>query len=331
MTPCRARRPRLKLLPCLLSLVAALCVFNARPTHAHPLDSASLSLTEVERGRFTVIWQPSAASPAESPAISFPAPCRSDGATLDCGSSGLLGTIELPWLEQAPSRVMIEIEWQDGTRLLRTLDGARPRLAVYRAADAQAWRFLPPLAADYGWLGIEHILTGFDHLLFVIALVLLVRGGRLLLLTITAFTLAHSVSLAATVLGLIRLPGAPVEATIALSIVLICAEALRPSYSFTRSAPWVVASAFGLLHGLGFATALLEIGLPSEHVAVSLLFFNMGVELGQLAVIGVMLSVARLGTGSWPTAWFRSGALYAIGSVAAAWSIERMAAVLAAP
>src|SRR5204863_3481547 len=120
--------------------------------------------------------------------------------------------------------------------------------------------------ADYVRLGVEHILTGYDHLLFVVALTLLVRKRRPLVATITAFTVAHSITLASTVLGLVSVPSAPVEATIALSIVLVCAECLRPGDSLTRRAPWLVAFSFGLLHGMGFASALAEIGLPEKHI-----------------------------------------------------------------
>ena len=132
-----------------------------------------------------------------------------------------------PWLPGSMTRVMVDVQWRDGTRLLRVASPGAPEVRVYGGAVSR-WRALRAVAADYTQLGVEHILTGFDHLLFVVALVLLVRGARQLLATITAFTLAHSVSLAATVLGLVRVPPPPVEACIALSIVLVCAECLRP-------------------------------------------------------------------------------------------------------
>jgi hydrogenase/urease accessory protein HupE len=187
------------------------------------------------------------------------------------------------------------------------------------------------VAVDYTKLGVEHILTGFDHLLFVVALTLLVRRGRALLATITAFTVAHSLSLAATVLGVISLPAPPVEATIALSIVLVCAECLRPadSDSFARRAPWIVAFGFGLLHGLGFASALLALGLPEGHVPAALLFFNVGVELGQLGVIAVVIAATAIGTRlGLRRAWLRPGLVYAMGAIAASWSLERIVAVV---
>jgi hydrogenase/urease accessory protein HupE len=188
---------------------------------------------------------------------------------------------------------------------------------------------LTPIAADYVGLGVEHILTGFDHLLFVVALTLLVRRKRQLLATITAFTVAHSVSLALTVLGIVRVPAPPVEASIALSIVLVCAECLRPGDSLAHRAPWAVAFAFGLLHGLGFASALLELGVPERHVPTALFCFNVGVELGQLGIIAVVLAgqrlVARLRI---ERPWMRPGLVYAMGSLAAYWTIDRLGAVL---
>jgi len=164
----------------------------------------------------------------------------------------------------------------------------------------------------------------------VIALTFLVPLGRPLLATITAFTVAHSLSLAATVFGVVTLPSPPVEASIALSIVLVCAECLRPGESLTRRAPWLVAFGFGLLHGLGFASALLAIGLPEAHVALALLFFNGGVELGQLITIAAVTTLGfAIGRAGLRRAWMRPGAIYAMGAVAAAWSFERVAAVLA--
>ena len=148
-------------------------------------------------------------------------------------------------------------------------------------------------------LGIEHILSGFDHLLFVLALVLLVHGKRRLLLTVTAFTAAHSLTLAGATLGWVRLPGPPVEASIALSIVFVASEIVharqgRPG--MTARYPWVVAFSFGLLHGFGFAGALAEVGLPQSSIPIALLFFNVGVELGQLLFVGAVLAVIAAGS-----------------------------------
>jgi len=297
---------------------------------SHELDSASLSLKEIESGRFLVGWRASSRTLQEDlgTAVVFPRPCRLQGLQLACGASGLVGSIEFPWIEGTLTRVVVDVEWRDGTRLLRVVAPSAPRLLVY-GVPASGWRALEPIAVDYTKLGIEHILTGFDHLLFVVALALLVRRGGQLLATITAFTVAHSLSLALTVLGFLHVPSPPVEASIALSIVLVCAECLRPARSLTKRAPWAVALAFGLLHGLGFASALLELGVPEQHVPSALLCFNVGVELGQLGIIALVTFVrrlvSRLGVEQDGP---RRALVYAMGSVAAYWSIDRIAAVL---
>ena len=150
------------------------------------------------------------------------------------------------------------------------------------------------VVSTYTILGIEHILSGFDHLLFVLALVLLVQGTRRLLVTITAFTAAHSLTLAGATLGWVHVPGPPVEASIALSIVFVASEIVHTRqgrYSVTQHYPWVVAFTFGLLHGFGFAGALAEVGLPQSSIPIALLFFNVGVEIGQLLFVGAVLAV----------------------------------------
>ncbi len=296
----------------------------------HQLDSASLSLKEIGGGSFFVRWQassPTMQNDLRSAAV-FPDPCRLEGERLACGPSGLVGTLAFPWIEGTTTRVMVDVEWLNGTRLLRVASPGSPSVRVYGVPATGLWA-LAPIIVDYTSLGIEHILTGFDHLLFVVALTLLVRRGRQLLATITAFTLAHSVSLALTVLGLVRVPSPPVEASIALSIVLVCGECLRPADSLTRRAPWAVAFAFGLLHGLGFASALLELGVPEQHVPTALLCFNLGVELGQLAIIAVVVGLRWLARRlRVARRWMRPGLIYAMGSLAAFWSIDRIKAVL---
>ncbi|MEM7192309.1 MAG: HupE/UreJ family protein [Pseudomonadota bacterium] len=186
----------------------------------------------------------------------------------------------------------------------------------------------------YFLLGVEHILLGIDHLLFVLALLLIVRDVWMLVKVITAFTIAHSITLAMAALGWAHIPQAPVEAVIALSIMFIAAEIVRqtgPNTGFTRRAPWLVAFAFGLLHGLGFGGALKEIGLPQTDVPLALLSFNLGVEAGQLlfvaAVLGISAVVKRLFSLVQPTtksSWLRTGLGYGIGSLAAVWFVERI-------
>ncbi|HEY5705136.1 MAG TPA: HupE/UreJ family protein [Terrimicrobiaceae bacterium] len=206
------------------------------------------------------------------------------------------------------------------------------------AATASRWQ----VAGTYLALGIEHILLGIDHLLFVLALVLLVKGWKRSVGAITAFTVAHSITLAAATLGFVHVPGPPVEACIALSIVFVATEILRDRCrlsreatchstpdtrhsSLTSRAPWVVAFIFGLLHGLGFAGALSEVGLPQHAIPFALLFFNIGVEIGQLAFIAAVLGIAAAGRRLPIRApsWGWRVTPYAIGSVAMFWVIER--------
>jgi len=186
-------------------------------------------------------------------------------------------------------------------------------------------------------LGVEHILLGIDHLLFVLALLLIVKGVGRLVATVTAFTVAHSITLGAATLGLVHVSSAPVEAVIALSILFLASELARQraagnpgdGANLTQRFPWVVAFAFGLLHGFGFAGALSEVGMPQQAVPLALLFFNVGVELGQLLFIAAVFGFAwlvRLSAVRVPAVWPRAVA-YGVGSVAAFWVVERTIAV----
>lgn len=310
----------------LLGLVLGLFVgFIACPAVAHPIDSATLVLQEVDAGEFAVKFQSGspALSALEVPAV-YPSHCRLEQATLRCGTRGLSGALEFPWLSGALTHLMVVVEWQDGSRLQRVVPPDKGELAVYDHG-AKGWAALAPVLSDYGRLGVEHILLGFDHLCFVLALALLVKGRGRLVATITAFTLAHSITLALATLDLVRVPIAPVEATIALSIVLVCAEVLDAGNSLTRRWPWLVAFTFGLLHGFGFASALSEVGLPRERVPSALLGFNLGVELGQIAVVlAAVESAGLLARFRLVRPWMPRTVAYAMGSIAAYWSIERV-------
>jgi hydrogenase/urease accessory protein HupE len=306
-------------------------VLAAPLARAHSIDSATLTLTEVAVGKFTIKWQTTANTLKDlrHPAY-YPKACHEQGDVLDCGPLGLVGTIDFPWLAGGVSRVTVLIDWINGSRLLRVVDGRSPSLSVYGIPPSAGLRFLEPIAFDYTRLGIEHILTGFDHLMFVLAITILVRNRKALIAAITAFTLAHSLTLAATVLGWVWLPSAAVETTIALSIVLACAECLRPSNSLAHRAPWLVTFAFGLLHGMGFASALLETGLPEQHVPTALFFFNVGVEIGQLGAIAVFFGVGWLATRiKGRPVWSLRALVYALGTTAAYWSLERGLALVA--
>jgi hydrogenase/urease accessory protein HupE len=185
------------------------------------------------------------------------------------------------------------------------------------------------VAAEYVVLGFEHILEGIDHLLFVLSLTLIVRGGMALFKTITCFTVAHSITLALSTLGIVQVSQAPVETVIALSIVYLARELVQSARGrpgLTARSPWLVAFIFGLLHGLGFAGALREVGLPQSDIGVALLSFNIGVEIGQLAFVAVVLIVLgllrRLTPGK--IGWPRAVPAYGIGTVAAYWTLSRL-------
>lgn len=192
------------------------------------------------------------------------------------------------------------------------------------------------IGVGYAGLGVEHILLGFDHLLFVLGLLLLVRGGRRLLATITAFTLGHSVTLGLAALGFVHVPQGPVEVLIALSIYWTAVELgsrqRNDGEGLFARAPWTVAGLFGLLHGLGFAGALSEIGLPEGEIPAALFAFNVGIEAGQLAFVGVVLGAAtawrRLVPSRRMAAGWRRVAAYLIGSLSAFWVIERIAGLV---
>lgn len=229
------------------------------------------------------------------------------------------------WIEGLPAGitdVLARIERRDGGTQVARLVPERPRFVVEAPQDGAS------VSLTYLSLGVRHILQGVDHLLFVLALVLIVGDVRRLLATITAFTVAHSLTLAAATLGLVHVPQAPVEAAIALSIVFVAAEivhGLQGRPGLTARAPWVVAFSFGLLHGLGFAGALAEVGLPTGAIPLALLFFNVGVELGQLLFVGVvwaaLAAITRVPL-AWPR-WVQAMPAYAIGTVAMFWVIER--------
>lgn len=184
------------------------------------------------------------------------------------------------------------------------------------------------VASTYSILGIEHIWFGIDHLLFVLALIIITVGFKKLLKTITAFTLAHSITLSFSVLGLANLPGPPVEAVIALSIVFLALEIIkleRGQPTLTSRKPWLVAFTFGLLHGFGFAGALTEIGLPQTEIPLALAFFNIGVEVGQIIFVIIAIGAIRLLAQykSWSPV-LKQVPAYAIGSIATFWTIERI-------
>jgi hypothetical protein len=246
---------------------------------------------------------------------------------LACGNEGLNGALEITGIGRKFSAAIVKIYWLDGTSRVFTFTTDQNHIRLYGGADDR--RGGDEIARAYTLLGIEHILTGYDHLLFVMSLLFLVGFNRRLLFTITAFTFAHSLTLALSALELLTLRSAPVEASIALSIMLVAGEALHRELTLARRWPAVVAFLFGLVHGLGFAGALKEIGLPPHHLSIALLTFNVGVEIGQLVVVTAAFAIYRLFASQPRFVQARTPALYAIGSVAAYWSIGRIITILA--
>ena len=239
-------------------------------------------------------------------------------------AGGLTGsTVSIGGLDQTYTDVLLRLERADGSQLTHRLTPEEPSYAIESnpGAGQVAW--------TYFVLGVEHILLGIDHLLFVLALLLVVKGWRKLLGTITAFTLAHSITLVLATLGFVNVPGPPVEAIIALSIVFVAAEIIRSRQGhpgLTERWPWLVAFTFGLLHGFGFAGALSEVGLPQTSIPVALLMFNVGVEAGQLLFVAAMLVIYLLirRIRFEPPEWAWRIPPYAIGGMAACWMIERV-------
>lgn len=313
-----------------------LCFAAAFPAKADEIRPYVLELIEIEEGRWTLSWkQPLTAGGAQGLIIpQIPQNCALDGepverdadvalignARLDC--EGALGgqSFALPQLS-GNSDALLRISALEQPVQSYRLTARAPEITI--AAKQSTW----DVATDYFIIGMEHILAGWDHLLFVIALVLLVVKGWPVVKAATAFTVAHSITLAATVLGYAGLPQAPVEALIALSIVFLAVELARSNKeTWTRRFPWVVAFAFGLLHGFGFAGALREIGLPQGELPTALLTFNLGVEAGQLLVVALVMALR------WSIQKFAPQtevnvirtATYAIGIIASYWLIDRV-------
>jgi hydrogenase/urease accessory protein HupE len=246
---------------------------------------------------------------------------------IDARPDGLAGErIEFAGLQLTITDVLVRVQKRDGAVSTTLIRPSRPWIEIAAAPGLLA------LAGAYVLHGIEHILFGFDHLLFVLALILIVRSRRVLLWTVTAFTIAHSITLSLATLGVVHVPGPPVEATIALSILLLACEIVRLrrcQESLTARWLWVVAFSFGLLHGFGFAGALTEIGLPQGDIPLALFSFNVGVEAGQLIFIGTVLGLLACAKRiDFPPVIERhalSVATYAIGTMAAFWFIERLA------
>ncbi len=325
------------------AFAAFILAVAARSAGGHPLAPALLDLRELGGGRVAVTWKASLlVAPGAEVAPVLPARCRAEGApqattdgdsvtrtwTVVCEPAGLVGArVGFTGLGDARIDALVRVTLADGRLIRGVVRGAAPLLAI-----PERERQLDVVRA-YVAIGVEHILTGIDHLLFVAGLLLLVRGRRLLIETITAFTVGHSITLSLAVLDIVRVPSRPIELLIALSVFLLAAELAREPEvpaSLLRRRPWAMALVFGLLHGLGFAGALREVGLPQADVPLALFSFNLGIEIGQLAFVTALLAAAALLHAlrvAWPR-WALRIPLYTMGSLAAFWCFERAAALV---
>jgi hydrogenase/urease accessory protein HupE len=322
----------------LLAVGGALVPFAVQ---AHESRPAYLQITETAPGRYDILWRTPVLSGMRLPVVlKLPGEARdviepsvrefSDSIVehrLVEVNGGVAGKrIEFVGLEATITDVLARVQLRDDAYSTTLVHPSRPWLEIVAARSPL------PVFGAYVMHGVEHILLGYDHLLFVLALALIVQSTRMLVWTISAFTLAHSITLALATLGVVHVPGPPVEATIALSILLLAAEILhveRGRPSLAAKWPWVVAYSFGLLHGFGFAGALTAIGLPGNDIPLALFAFNVGVELGQLVFIAVILSLLALARWVGVPGRIAHHALpvtsYAIGTLAAFWFIERFA------
>lgn len=328
-------------------LISALLATLAPVLFAHEVRPAYLELRQTGSETYDALWKvPGQGDLRLGLYVELPATCinvtepyrsmannaYTERWTAKCpgGLSG--GTIHVTGLSVTMVDVLVRLERLDGSTEVTRLTPSSPSFVVAAEAGAVG------VARTYTVLGVEHILTGIDHLLFVLALVIVTRGGWKLVKTVTAFTVSHSITLTLATLGYVHIPQRPVEAVIALSIVFVAAEILRGrqgNVGITARAPWLVALMFGLMHGLGFASGLKDAGLPDAHIPTALLFFSIGVEAGHFLFIGFVLSLTAVMF--WAASKLTASNQkrftvlqllppYAIGSVAMFWVIQRIAA-----
>lgn len=328
----------------LLVTVLLLGTVMGSGAYGHALEPGYLELRQIGEGLFAVVWKKPAAKGAPMTiTVVLPEQCdpRTEGQLVWDGRAYLArwtatcvgglegGTVRIAGLEQTATDVLVRFDFADGVTGTHRLIPTDTSFVVPEQPDRLE------VVRTYFAFGVEHILSGIDHLLFVLALLLLVKGWRRVVATVTAFTVAHSITLAGATLGWVHIPGPPVEAVIALSIAFVAAEILhsqRGKSGLTKRYPWIVAFAFGLLHGFGFAGALAQVGLPQTAIPMALLFFNVGVEVGQIlfvgAVFAVFWSLRRLTKGLTlrQATWASAIPAYTIGSLAVFWVFQRTAA-----
>jgi hydrogenase/urease accessory protein HupE len=310
------------------------------PGNAHELRPAYLEIRQTRGDVFDILWKVPALGnqlrlaldvdlPTDMIAVSEPRSTFTNNSFITRWQVrdpvALAGkVISISGLDATLTDALARIEWNDGMVQIVRLTPTRPFFQIEPRPGPLT------VAATYAGMGVEHILTGYDHLLFLLALLMIVRGVRRQIGTITAFTLAHSVTLALASLHVVQLPRPPIEAIIALSIMIVATEAVKMSRAeigITVRYPWVVVLPFGLLHGLGFAGALLEAGLPQRDVPLALCAFNVGVECGQLIFVAALLGgawiIRSFAHGESLLQRIRPNSAYGIGAIAGFWLIER--------
>ncbi len=325
------------------ALVCVLLAGLSGSAAAHEARPAYLEIRESGPGRYDLLWRTPVLSGMRLPvALQIPDGVRTVGEatvqqlidsrlerrTIDAGPTGLAGKrIEFPGLQATITDVLVRVQLQDGRSWTTIVRASRPWVEI--AAEQTRLQLL----GTYVVHGIRHILFGLDHLLFVFGLLLIVKDRWMLVKTITAFTVAHSITLAIATFGWAEAPVPPLNAAIALSIFFLGPEVVRArrgETSFTIRHPWVVAFLFGLLHGFGFSSALTSAGLPRVDLPFALLGFNVGVEIGQLAFVLLVVGLERAFRAleiRWPR-WVAALPGYAVGTLGAAWTFQRTAIML---
>lgn len=326
-------------LPCWIAGILGLSL----PAQAHEIRPAYLEFKETAPGRFSILWRtpvlagmrlpvslklPQDVLNVREPEVLELADSLVERRWIDAGLKGLAGKrIEIVGLQLTITDALVRMDMLDGRKWTTILHPSQPWVEI---AAAQTWL---GVCSTYIVQGIRHIIFGADHLLFVLGLLLIVKDRWMLVKTITAFTVAHSITLAIATLGFATAPVLPLNAAIALSILFLGPEIVRcwrGETSFTIQHPWVVAFAFGLIHGFGFASALTSAGLPRAQLPLALLSFNVGVEVGQVGFVALVLLLDRSFRQleiRWPR-WVAATPGYAVGSLGAFWAIQRTAILL---
>ena len=330
---------------CLRVLLVVVMALMPVASFAHEARPAYLEIKETAPGQFSVLFRtpvlagmrlplvlqmPEGVRNLKPPVVDELADSLVERRWIDAGPNGLAGKrIEIAGLQLTITDALVRVELLDGRTIQAIARPSQPWLEI--AASQSRYEVMGTYIVE----GLRHILFGADHLLFVLGLLLIVGNGWMLVKTVTAFTVAHSITLAIATLGYANAPALPLNAAIALSILFLGPEIVRVwrgETSFTIRHPWVVAFAFGLLHGFGFATAMNNAGLPRQELPLALLSFNIGVELGQLGFVALVLAMGRsfrVLEVRWPR-WVQALPGYTVGTLGAFWTIQRVALLIGA-